>query len=237
MGRLSNFSTCAQSHTHWIVTAAGQGWLWHLLQVYVWSCINMWPCNWPGSWCATLIHTKWRAHIQPEKVLETAEVRGGPCQKCICVSLDLDPNHKTQTHRRNPPVNQPADAPPAKAVMYNFNMWTEKKGWRKECEPPREKVRKTGTDFHAWPEIQESTLLSSYSRQFGVFFWLMAKNVNAVLCTFICTMPEQTLVSIKTKSHFLATSGKLQQKKKMDVFFPKMNQFWTVANSSMSHFF
>lgn len=51
--------------------------------------------------CGLAIHVGQAARKEKaRKVGETAVVKERPCQKCICVSLALDLNHKTQTQKK-----------------------------------------------------------------------------------------------------------------------------------------
>lgn len=65
-----------------------------------------------------------------------------PCQKCIPVSMALDPGHKTSRHRGKPAVNQPFAASHTLIlilVIYAFNMFME--AWRNEENKSRQEER------------------------------------------------------------------------------------------------
>lgn len=71
-----------------------------------------------------------------------AVVRERPCQKCIPVSMALDPSHKTCRHGGNPAINQPFAASHTLIlilVIYAFNMFMER--WLNEEDKSRQDER------------------------------------------------------------------------------------------------
>lgn len=104
-----------------------------------------------------------------------------PCQKCIPVSMALDPSHKTSRHRGNRAVNQPFAASHTLIlilVIYAFNMFME--AWRSEENKSRQEERDRGhTDCFIC---------------FGVFFFFKsARTSEEILIAFKKCAPPLSL--------------------------------------------